>query len=273
MRLDRALVERGLVPTRSRAQAEILAGRVRVNKRPVTKAGYEVGDGDEIELVPVPRFASRGGEKLFAALERFRVPVAGRVCLDAGASTGGFTDCLLAFGARRVYAVDVGYGQLLWRLRQDPRVVVMERTNLRHLTPERVPEPIDLVTLDLSFIGLAKVLPAVRGLLGPGGDVVALVKPQFEVGPERVGKGGVVRDPADWRAALEGVAGAFAAAGLGPRALMASPLLGPKGNVEFLLWARHGDPAVVGPDTFQEAIEEAGLLVQEKELPRRESDG
>jgi len=197
-----------------------------------------VPPGVGISVDARPRFVSRGGEKLEAALERFALDVKGLVAADVGASTGGFTDCLLQHGARRVYAIDVGYGQLDWRLRNDLRVEVIERTNARYL--ERLPEPIDLVTIDVSFISLALILPAaVRWLPAPGvgaGQVVALIKPQFEAGRRDVGRGGVVRDPEVHRRVLMQVLGAARALGLRLRGLMASPLRGPAGNVEFLSW-------------------------------------
>ncbi len=233
-RLDRLLVERGLADNRSQAQRLIRAGQVRVDGQVVDKPGAEVSGGALIVLAARPRFVSRGGEKLEAALVRFGLRVEGRVAADVGASTGGFTDCLLQHGAARVYAIDVGYGQLAWELRNDPRVVVMERTNARYL--ERLPEPVDLVTMDVSFISLELILPRVVGWLGPGGEVVALIKPQFEAGRREVGKGGVVRDAAVHRQVLQKVVSAAASLGLGMQGLIASPLLGPAGNREFLGW-------------------------------------
>ncbi len=242
VRLDKLLVDRGLVSTRSRAQGLILAGRVLVDDAPVTKAGSPIRADAEIRLKGGDlRFVSRGGLKLEGALEAFGLDVTGRVAADLGASTGGFTDCLLQRGAARVYAIDVGYGQLAWKLRQDDRVVVLERTNARHLTAESLPEPMDLVVGDLSFISLDKVLDAITAITAPGADVVVLVKPQFEVGPERVEKGGVVRDPEAREAALAGVRAAVVAAGFEALADCVSPITGAKGgNVEFLLWARAG---------------------------------
>ena len=188
-----------------------------------------------------PRYVSRGGEKLVAALDAFGIDPAGWVCADIGASTGGFTDVLLQRGAKRVYAIDVGYGQLHWRLRQDPRVVVMERVNARYL--ESLPEPIDLVTIDASFISLKLLLPAARRLLKPQGQIVALIKPQFEAGRNQVGKGGVVRDPAVHRRVIEDLLTWTTEQGYAPQGLVPSPLLGPKGNREFLLWLWPGKPA------------------------------
>jgi 23S rRNA (cytidine1920-2'-O)/16S rRNA (cytidine1409-2'-O)-methyltransferase len=233
-RLDVLLVERGLTESRAQAQQLIRAGSVRVADQVTDKPGTQVARDAEIALQSRPRFVGRGGEKLEAALICFELDVTGAAAADVGASTGGFTDCLLQRGARRVYAIDVGYGQLDWRLRNDPRVVVMERTNARYL--ENLPEPIDLVTVDVSFISLELILPMAIGWLRPGGQVVALIKPQFEAGRGEVKKGGVVRDPAVHRRVLERVLGIAARSGLGLRGLMPSPLRGPAGNVEFLGW-------------------------------------
>jgi 23S rRNA (cytidine1920-2'-O)/16S rRNA (cytidine1409-2'-O)-methyltransferase len=233
-RLDQLLVDRGLAPSRAAAQALILAGEVEMpaagtrNLRP----GQQVDPDVELRIRERPRWASRAGDKLEAALDAFGVDPRGLACLDAGASTGGFTDVLLARGARIVYAVDVGRGQLAERLRSDTRVVSMERVNLRTLAS--LPEPIDLATLDLSFISLALVLPAVRGLVRPEGRVIALVKPQFEAGREAVPRGGVVTDPAVHRQVLDRFRDDAERAGFAARALMRSPLTGADGNVEFL---------------------------------------
>ena len=231
------LVRRGLASSRDRARAEIASGRVRVAGAPADKPARLVAPGDPVVLTgPGPRFVSRGGDKLDAALDRFGVVVAGLDALDAGASTGGFTDCLLQRGAARVVAVDVGYGQLDARLRSDPRVTVLERTNVRHLGLEGVGgRPFPVVVGDLSFISLRTVAPALIGLARPGGHVVALVKPQFEAGPAEAGRGkGVIRDPEVWRRVLEEVVGAFAARGAPVAGVMVSPLRGAEGNVEFL---------------------------------------
>jgi 23S rRNA (cytidine1920-2'-O)/16S rRNA (cytidine1409-2'-O)-methyltransferase len=236
-RLDVLLVERGLAESRSQAQALVLAGRVKGH----AKAGEQVDERADLEVAEGPRYVSRGGEKLAGALEAFGLDVAGEDCLDVGASTGGFTDVLLAGGAARVYAVDVGHGQLDWTLRNDPRVVVLERTNARHLTRDQVPEPIDVVTCDASFIGLEVVLPAPLALTGPRATLVALIKPQFEVGKGRVGKGGVVRDPA-----LHGEVCARIEAWLAAQpgwtviGVTESPIQGPEGNREFLIAGRRG---------------------------------
>lgn len=256
------LVRRGLVGSRSEAALAIQAGRVTVGGRPATKAGTLVSPDEPILLsAPARRFVSRGGEKLDAALTRFGLDVSGRLALDAGASTGGFTDCLLQRGATAVVAVDVGYGQLDWRLRQDPRVTLLERTNVRDLRPEQLPFVPDLVTADLSFISLRKVVPALRRCAAPRSDFVLLVKPQFEVGRERVGPGGVVRDPRAWRDAVLGVARAGEELGLWPRAVTVSPLPGPAGNVEFFLHlsGSQGPGPGLG-EALDEAIREAREL-------------
>lgn len=230
-RLDEALVERGLVENRSRAQALIMAADVLVNGAPVTRAGARVRSSDELSLKAPPRFVSRGGDKLDHALNAFGIDVLGLIAADFGASTGGFTDCLLQRGAARVFAIDVGYGQLASRLRADPHVVVIDRMNARHL--ESLPERVDLVTIDVSFIGLSLVLPAARNLLSERGQIVALIKPQFEAGRTDVGHGGVVRDPRVHRRVLENQFTLAADLGLGITGLAASPLRGPAGNIEF----------------------------------------
>lgn len=232
-RLDVLLVQRGLAESRERAKKLIMAGEVVVNDRVVDKPGARVPSKAVIRVRRGLPYVSRGGIKLEAALEQFHLDVRGLVVADVGASTGGFTDCLLKRGAAKVYAIDVGYGQLAWRLRRDPRVVVMERTNVRYL--EGLPELIDLATVDTSFISLELVLPAVQRFLRPGGRIVALVKPQFEAGREHVGKGGVVRDPAIHRAVLQRICRWAVRNGLRVEGLMPSPLRGPAGNVEFLL--------------------------------------
>jgi 23S rRNA (cytidine1920-2'-O)/16S rRNA (cytidine1409-2'-O)-methyltransferase len=235
-RLDAELVRRGLAGSRAEAREAVEAGMVRVAGVVASKPATMVADDAPIALLGEPRpFVSRAGSKLDAALDRFGVDPSGCLCLDAGASTGGFTDVLLRRGAARVVAVDVGYGQLAWELRSDPRVTVFERTNVRELTPEDLPALADLVVADLSFISLRIVLPVLRRLAMSTAPMVVLVKPQFEAGKGLVGKGGVVRDPAVWARVLDEVISTAADLGLGARAVMASPLLGPAGNVEFLL--------------------------------------
>ncbi len=253
-RLDLELVRRGLAASRERAQADIAAGRVLVGGSLADKAARLVAPADPVELLaPPPRFVSRGGEKLDAALGRFAIPVTGRTALDAGASTGGFTDCLLQRGATRVVAVDVGHGQLDLRLRQDPRVIVRERTNVRDLTlADLGGEPFDVVTADLAFMSLRTVAPVLTTLAAPDADLVALVKPQFEAGRIEASRGrGVVRDPEVWRQAVVGVRDAFAAAGAAMMGLMVSPLLGAEGNVEFLAHIRPARAA--GQDSLGDA--------------------
>ena len=249
-RLDTELVRRGLVPSRDRAQAEISAGRVMVRGVPATKAARMVDADDPVALQgPGPRFVSRGGEKLDAALDRFGIEVAGRRALDAGASTGGFTDCLLQRGAAHVVAVDVGRGQLDLGLRNDGRVTVRERTNVRHITPADAGGPFDLIVADLAFISLRTVAPALLGLATEGADLILLVKPQFEAGRvEASRERGVIRDPEVWRRALEGVVAAFAEGGAAIMGLMVSPLLGAEGNVEFLAHLRAGAAPAAAPD-------------------------
>ena len=233
IRLDQLLTDRGLAGSRAEAQAIIHAGQVEVDGNRRLKPGQLVADDAQPVVLDRPRWASRAGAKLEHALDLFGIEPVRLACLDAGASTGGFTDVLLSRGARVVYAVDVGRAQLVDRLRRDPRVVSMERTNLRELTA--LPEPIELATLDLSFISLGLILPAVRRLLADDGRVVALVKPQFEAGREDVPRGGVIRDTETWRRVLEAVSGAATEAGLVPNGLTRSPITGGDGNVEFLL--------------------------------------
>lgn len=242
-RLDLELVRRGLASSRSEARHAIDGGRVTVSGRPAFKAGTLVAPGEDISVEgPARPFASRGGEKLAAALDAFAVDARERRCLDAGAGTGGFTDVLLSRGAAHVIAADVGYGQLDWRLRTDPRVTVMERVNVRSLSAEDLPYAPDLVVADLSFISLTKVLPALSAVAGPAAEFVLLVKPQFEAGPHEVRRGGVVSDPEVWRRTIEDTAEACGRLGLGALAVTPSPILGPAGNVEFLLHARKGHP-------------------------------
>ncbi len=248
-------MQRGLVESRSRARALILANDVLVNGEPVTKAGYSVIPDDALSIRTPPRFVSRGGEKLEFALEKFPIETDGAVAVDLGASTGGFTDCLLQRGVARVYAVDVGYGQLADRLRNDPRVVVMDRVNARNLEP--LPEPVDLVTIDVSFIGLELVLPTAVKLLNGTGSIVALVKPQFEAGKGQVGRGGVVRDPAVHSAVLRRLFDTAAGLGIGVAGLTASPLRGPAGNIEFLAHLKPGIDSITAEPAVEQALSEA----------------
>ncbi len=242
-RADVALVERGLVESRSKAQALIMAGKVFAGERKLAKAGEAVAADQALEVRGQDHpWVSRGGLKLAHALEAFKIDAAGAVCLDLGASTGGFTDVLLSAGAERVYAVDVGHGQLAWKLRNDPRVVVLERTNARNLTSAEVPEPIDLLVCDASFIGLEVILPAALVLTKPIASLVVLIKPQFEVGRENVGKGGVVRDPALHDQVCRRIeAWMNAQPGWCVTGICESPITGPEGNKEFLLAAARND--------------------------------
>ena len=239
-RLDLELVERGLAASRQQAQQLIRSGRVRSGTLVLDKPGVAVAPSLPLAVEQPPRFVSRGGEKLVAALEALEIAVEGRICLDGGISTGGFSDCLLQHGAARIYGIDVGYGQTAWSLRTDPRVVLRERTNLRHLEPAELYGPNDpwpdFAVADVSFISLARVLPALRRLLRRPAEAVLLVKPQFEVGPGRVGKGGVVRDPAAHVDAIAGVIGAATELEWEPAGLVGSPITGPAGNHEYLLW-------------------------------------
>lgn len=265
-RADILLAEQGLVESRSAAQRLIMAGLVRANGERVQRPAQRLARTVTLTLDAQPPYVSRGGEKLAAGLHAFGIDVEGRVCADIGASTGGFTDCLLQHGAARVYAVDVGHGILHWRLRNDERVVVLEGVNARHL--EQLPERTAIVTLDLAFISLRLILPRIPGWIEPGGQIVALVKPQFEAGKQAVGRGGVVRDPAVHAQVLAEVTAAAAEVDLEPQGIMASPLRGPKGNVEYLMWARDGgprhewSPMIRAAVSVAEAVEEAasGIL-------------
>ncbi len=263
LRLDLLIVERGLAESRSLAQRLVMAGQVRVNGEIELKPSTNVPPDARLEIDQGARFVSRGGEKLQAALDAFPIAVQGRVCADVGASTGGFTDCLLQHGARRVYTIDVGKGILHWKLRQDPRVVVMEGINARHV--ERLPEPISLATVDASFISLKILLPVIRNWF-PGqldqleagfsqsgnASVVALIKPQFEAGRSEVARGqGVVRDPQIHRRVLLDVLGFASQTGYQIQGLIRSPILGPKGNVEFLAWLNLPSVAAIPPDNSE----------------------
>jgi len=236
-RLDVLLVQRGLSSSRERAKADIMSGLVYVAGQRVDKAGTSVPEDAEIELRGSSlAFVSRGGLKLEKALDTFGVTPEGKICVDCGASTGGFTDCMLKRGAEKVYAIDVGYGQLAWSLRSDERVVVMERTNIRYVTHEQVPDEIQLAVIDVSFISLRIVLPAVKALLAPEGEIVCLIKPQFEAGKEKVGKKGVVRDISVHKEVLRDFVANAEALGFGVKGITFSPIKGPEGNIEYLGW-------------------------------------
>ncbi len=239
VRIDQLLVERGLAESRQKAQAMILAGQVLADEQKVDKPGRRVPGECDIRLLgQSPQFVSRAGFKLDGAFERFEIDVRDKVCLDVGASTGGFTDCLLQRGAAKVYAVDVGVNQLDWKIRRDPRVEVREKVNARYLSKVEVPEPVDFVCCDVSFISASLVLPAVEPLLAPGAEMVVLAKPQFEAGRGEVGKGGIVRDAAVHRAAVAKVRAAIEGIGFKSISEMESPILGAEGNKEFLLYGR-----------------------------------
>ena len=239
-RLDIALVEKGLSKSRQRARALIMAGKILVNNLPSDKPGTLVSNSDDIVLKgdDIP-YVSRGGLKLEAALKSFVIPVEGYICLDVGASTGGFTDCLLQHGAKRVFAVDVGYGQLAWKLRQDSRVVPIERTNIRHMPANTISQPVDLVTIDVSFISLRIVIPAVIKFMNKDSGILALIKPQFEVGRGKVGKGGIVRNPAHHDTVIEELTDFFSKIGLICDSVIQSSILGVKGNKEFFISIKH----------------------------------
>jgi 23S rRNA (cytidine1920-2'-O)/16S rRNA (cytidine1409-2'-O)-methyltransferase len=272
LRLDAELVRRRLARSREHASELIAAGRVSVAGAKATKPATGVTTDVAIVVRADPEdpgYVSRGAHKLAGALAAFEplgLSVAGRRCLDAGASTGGFTDVLLRRGAAQVVAVDVGYGQLAWRLRQDPRVVVHDRTNVRELTAETIGGSVDMVVGDLSFISLELVLDALLGVTDPGGDLALMVKPQFEVGKDRVGKGGVVRDPALRAEAVLSVAAAGERRAWGAQAVTTSPLPGPSGNIEYFLWLRRGEPRV-GPAEIEAAVRaNLGLSVADEKV-------
>jgi 23S rRNA (cytidine1920-2'-O)/16S rRNA (cytidine1409-2'-O)-methyltransferase len=272
LRLDAELVRRGLARSRDHGAELIAAGRVTVNGQPAAKPATGVTtDADLVvrEDPDRPDYVSRGGHKLAGALAAFApagLTVTGRRCLDAGASTGGFTDVLLRAGAAEVVAVDVGYGQLAWSLQSDDRVTVRDRTNIRDLTPELISGPVDLVVGDLSFISLRLVLDALIGVTAPDGDLALMVKPQFEVGKARLGKGGVVRDAAHRTDAVVRVADEAARRGWGAVAVAVSPLPGPSGNVEYFLWLRHGDPVIGEPEIAAEVSRSAAAGVADERL-------
>ena len=259
-RLDSLLLSRGLAESREKARALIMAGAVLVDDEPATKAGRFVPTGAEIRLREQLPYVSRGGLKLEGALETFGLDPAGLVAADVGASTGGFSDCLLQGGAAHVYAIDVGYGQFAWKLRTDPRVTVLERTNVRYLEALPGNVQVDLAVVDVSFIGLTLVLPAVARFLRPAGRVIALVKPQFEAGRDQVGKGGIVKDPAVHRQVLERLLGWVSHHGWSVRGLIPSPITGSKGNVEFLCLLARGEatPLAARAELIEHALAAGG---------------
>ena len=265
-RLDVLLTEQGFADSRTRAQAVIMSGLVYVNGQKADKPGtaYEEGVQIEVRGAACP-YVSRGGLKLEKALRDFGIKPADYVCSDSGASTGGFTDCLLQQGARKVFAIDVGYGQLDWKIRSDPRVVVMERTNIRYVTPEQIGEPLDLSVVDVSFISLSIVLPAIRELLKPDGKVVCLIKPQFEAGRDKVGKKGVVRELSTHIEVLDHFTELAASLNFTILGLTFSPVKGPEGNIEFLGYLSRGAETGITPDTAAIAAEAHKILNGEQE--------
>jgi len=235
-RLDNLLLERGIVQSRERAKGLILSGDVRVNGSPVNKAGTLIDENAEIEITKDIPYVSRGGLKLEKAIKEFNINVKDKVAIDVGASTGGFTDCLIQYGAKKVYAVDVGYGQLAWKLRNDPRVVIIERKNVRYIKPSDIGEPVDIATIDVSFISLKLVLPVVKNLLKENGEIIALIKPQFEVGRGEVGKGGIVKDEEKHKKVISEIKSFAIDSGFKVLNVTKSPIAGQKGNVEFLIY-------------------------------------
>lgn len=265
-RLDIAMTQLGLADSRQKAQALIMAGEVYVNGQKQLKAGASLGEDDTVEVRTKHslRYVSRGGLKLEKALSLWPIGLEGKVCADIGASTGGFTDCMLQNGARLVYAVDVGYNQLDWKLRTHPQVVCMERTNARYLTREQIPEELDFFSVDVSFISLSLILPALRPLMKDDGQAVCLVKPQFEAGKDKVGKKGVVRDPAVHLEVLENFLDHAAQAGFAVRDLTFSPIKGPEGNIEYLGYLQAGEgPAYTGD--LRTLVEQSHSVWKEKQ--------
>lgn len=265
-RIDVLLFERGLAPSREKARTLIMAGSVYVNNQKFDKPGDTVSDDAEIEVRgSTLKYVSRGGLKLEKAMQLFPIDLNGKICMDIGASTGGFTDCMLQNGAQKVYSVDVGYGQLAWQLRQDPRVVNLERTNARYLTREQVPEEIDFFSVDVSFISLRIILPAVRPLLRDGGQAVCLIKPQFEAGREKVGKKGVVRDRAVHQEVVETICRFALENGYSVLGLTFSPVKGPEGNIEYLAYLEKSDAPVHTADcTPHSVVEESHAALDAK---------
>lgn len=265
-RIDVLLFERGLAPSREKARTLIMAGSVYVNNQKFDKPGDTVSDDAEIEVRgSMLKYVSRGGLKLEKAMQLFPIDLNGKICMDIGASTGGFTDCMLQNGAQKVYSVDVGYGQLAWQLRQDPRVVNLERTNARYLTREQVPEEIDFFSVDVSFISLRIILPAVRPLLRDGGQAVCLIKPQFEAGREKVGKKGVVRDRAVHEEVVETICRFAVENGYSVLGLTFSPVKGPEGNIEYLVYLEKSDAPVHTADcTPHSVVEESHAALDAK---------
>ena len=266
-RLDAELVSRGIIQSRERAKAEIMAGKVYVNGQKADKAGELVKPADNIEFRGEQlKYVSRGGLKLEKAMELYGFKLDGKVCMDVGASTGGFTDCMLQSGASKVYSVDVGYGQLAWSLRQSEKVVNLERTNIRYITKEQVPDTIDFVSIDVSFISLGLVIPALPPFLADDAMMVCLVKPQFEAGREKVGKHGVVRDPATHMEVLERAVGFAKKSGFGIVGIEFSPIKGPQGNIEYLMVLTRSDPSLsVSSEDIKKLVESSHDELDKKE--------
>jgi 23S rRNA (cytidine1920-2'-O)/16S rRNA (cytidine1409-2'-O)-methyltransferase len=236
-RLDKIIVDRGMVQSRERARALIMEGKIFVDGTPVSKAGEQVSVEAQIDLKGEDlKYVSRGGLKLEAAVKEFSIPLKDKIAMDVGSSTGGFTDLMLQAGAKRVYCIDVGYGQLAWKLRQDPRIVLFERTNIRHLEKERIPDVIDIAVIDVSFISLSKVVPHILEFISDNGELVALIKPQFEVGKGEVGKGGIVKEEAKRTGVVERIRAEFESFGLHINGIIQSPITGQKGNIEYLIY-------------------------------------
>ena len=269
-RLDVELVSRGIIQSRERAKAEIMAGKVYVNGQKADKAGELVTPEDNIEFRGEQlKYVSRGGLKLEKAMEIYGFNLEGKVCMDVGASTGGFTDCMLQSGASRVYSVDVGYGQLAWSLRQNDKVINLERTNIRYITKEQIPDIIDFVSIDVSFISLGLVIPVLPQFLADNAMMVCLVKPQFEAGREKVGKHGVVRDPATHIEVLERAVGFAKKSGFGIVGIEFSPIKGPQGNIEYLMVLTRKDPSLsVSGDEIKKLVESSHDELDKKEAPK-----
>lgn len=253
-RLDVLMVEKGLAPSREKAKALIMAGDVYIKEVKYDKAGQSVDVDSEITVRRQMPYVSRGGFKLEKAMQCFPIDLHGKVCMDIGASTGGFTDCMLQNGAEKVYSVDVGYGQLAWKLRTDARVVNLERTNIRYITQEQVPEQVDFMSVDVSFISLRLVLPAVKSFLKPDGAIAALIKPQFEAGREKVGKKGVVRDPKIHEEVIQTIYDFVKEIGWIPAGLTYSPIRGPEGNIEYLIYIKPRETQSVPPETIAQTV-------------------
>ena len=243
-RLDVLITQRGLTPSREKAKAYIMAGVVYVNDQKEDKPGFQTKPDAVIEIREKMKYVSRGGYKLEKAMEAFPISLEEKVTMDVGASTGGFTDCMLQNGAKKVYAVDVGYGQFAWKLRQDPRVVCLEKTNMRYLTRDQIDDDIDFASIDVSFISLSKIIPPLQALLTEKGEVVALIKPQFEAGREKVGKKGVVRDPVVHEEVIEAVLTFVRSIGFGVHGIDFSPIKGPEGNIEYLAYLKNNTPGI-----------------------------